>query len=77
MKRGEEGTGILCLVCKEGEIMERFHFEAIMQGSPGVYGPGGRRFSRYADKATVDGWHCGLCGISYYQLPIKELKTGN
>lgn len=72
MKMDEKKTGSVCLVCG-GEIVERFHYQAVFTGNPKIIGPGGRRFSHYAENETHDGYHCRLCGNEYHKLPPKDL----
>ncbi len=64
----EKKTGVECIVCKRGIIVERTHIPYIAAISPDIYGPGGKNVATEKDRAR-DGFHCPECGIEYHKLP--------
>lgn len=63
----EKDTNKRCLVCG-GVIVERSYIPYIPAISKDLIGPGSRNIATEEDR-EIDGWHCGVCGLEYHNLP--------
>jgi hypothetical protein len=67
----ERKTGVSCILCG-GEIIERTCKISLLEGTEGIYSPGGRRFVGYREP-KYEGYHCSICKIMFFELPPKDL----
>ena len=64
----DKKTGKKCVVCVNGEIVERTHIPYIAAINLELFGPGGKNIATEKDRIH-DGFYCSKCGLVYYKLP--------